>query len=121
MKDKELEQLRKIQHQTGEKIRKLLATKMLEDNGRFVGKYFKYRNSYSLPQTPDDYWWLYSHVVGISKDGMMEVTTFQNDKRGRIEIEMRACGTDATLGEEIDQSEYEEARDMLFEELTEAL
>jgi hypothetical protein len=50
-----------------------------------VGKCFKYRNNYSCPSKPSDYWWLYIKVTGLS--GTWPKTfEFQVDKYSRIEI-----------------------------------
>ena len=57
-----------------------------EQNQCLIGMCFKYRNCYSRPETPDDYWWLYARVIGV-EDGCLRVWTFQTDKYGKVEIE----------------------------------
>ena len=51
-----------------------------------VGKFFKYRNCYSLPAKPSDYWWLYVRVESMSKGGTLAALTFQRDSDGKIEF-----------------------------------
>ena len=51
-----------------------------------VGKCFRYRNSYSVPQKPSDYWWLYVKIIGTR--GASAITfEFQTDKDGKLFIE----------------------------------
>lgn len=53
---------------------------------KLIGKCFKYRNSYSMPQKDSDYWPIYVKVVGA--DGYRcRAFTFQTDKDGKIKIE----------------------------------
>ena len=50
------------------------------------GKCFRYRNNYSVPQKPSDYWWLYVKIIGTK--GASAVTfEFQTDKYGKLSIE----------------------------------
>lgn len=51
-----------------------------------IGKCFKYRNSYSCPEGPEDYWWLYFYITHV-EDGYAMAIRFQVDKHGRIIIE----------------------------------
>jgi hypothetical protein len=50
-----------------------------------VGKCFKYRNNYSCPKGPRDYWWYYVKCVGMGQYSP-KTFTFQTDNEGRIEI-----------------------------------
>ncbi len=50
------------------------------------GRYFKYRNCYSCPEKPSDYWWLYAAVTGV-KDGSAHSLQFQTDKYGQVIVE----------------------------------
>lgn len=59
----------------------------IKKNQEFVGKYFKYRNSYSCPRSPEDYWWMYARVDRLNKSGIPVGVTFQTDSDGKIEIE----------------------------------
>jgi hypothetical protein len=53
---------------------------------KYEGKYFKYKNSYSCPETEKDYWYLYVHVVAVDSDLFCKANTFQMDKYGEITI-----------------------------------
>jgi len=52
-----------------------------------VGKCFKYRNNYSMPEMESDYWWLYAKIIAKRPDGGLHVFQFQTDKDGKITIE----------------------------------
>jgi hypothetical protein len=57
-----------------------------ELNKALIGKCFRYRNSYSCPEKPSDYFWFYVRVLSANGYGVT-CHTFQTDKNGRIEIE----------------------------------
>lgn len=59
------------------------------ENKSHVGKCFKYRNCYSCPEKPSDYWWLYIRVTGLLKDGSVECTEFQTDKYGEVTVKAK--------------------------------
>lgn len=57
-------------------------------NLALIGKSFRYRNSYSCPEKPSDYFWLYLRVMSV--EGLtINCLTFQTDNRGRVEIDTR--------------------------------
>ena len=49
-----------------------------------IGKYFRYRNNYSCPAKPSDYWWLYGAFIRRGKK--IVAVQFQTDKDGKFEI-----------------------------------
>lgn len=57
-----------------------------EENAALVGKCFRYRNCYSCPEKPSDYWPLYAKVQRIDKHGYLTVFTFETDKDGAVRI-----------------------------------
>ncbi len=64
-----------------------------------VGKCFRYRNCYSCPQKPSDYWWLYVRVDGVTRYGEVRMTSFQQDTHGDIVIKRGERGmTDLVSG-----------------------
>lgn len=82
----------KTKEQLESEIRKLSIQlnkiKDAEDDARnatYLGRCFKTCNSYSCPQKPGDYWWLYVKVTSV-KDGIKGLM-FQVDCNGRIEIQ----------------------------------
>jgi len=54
-----------------------------------VGKCFKYRNCYSCPVGPKDYWVDYTKVVGVDGSSFV-VVSVQKDKYGAVRIEERS-------------------------------
>jgi hypothetical protein len=52
---------------------------------KLFGRCYKYRNSYSCPQTEADYFHLYMLVTG-NEDGGIRQFTFQTDCQGKVEI-----------------------------------
>lgn len=55
-------------------------------NEPLVGRCFKYRNSYSCPEKPSDYWPLYMRVDRADDTGIW-CTEFQIDLYGRAEAQ----------------------------------
>lgn len=51
---------------------------------KFVGRFFKYRNSYSS----DDGWWLYGRVDEVNEWGRVTGLHFQRTSHDTIEIEL---------------------------------
>lgn len=47
-----------------------------------VGKYFKYRNSYS----DGEWWWLYALVTGVDSGGRILTSQFQRTSMGHISL-----------------------------------
>lgn len=54
-----------------------------------LGKCFKYRNSYSCPQTEADYWYMYARIVDVG-DSRLKLFRFQLDSTGKFEVERYA-------------------------------
>lgn len=54
-----------------------------------VGRCFRYRNCYSCPDKPSDYWWLWLRIVGVDGGCVLCVQT-ERDKYGKITIENHA-------------------------------
>jgi len=74
---------------------------------QLLGRYFKYRNCYSMP----DYWWLYATVASADADSL-KVFRFQTDRDGRIEVEPSAFYMAVTLERdyiEISREEFQKA------------
>lgn len=54
-------------------------------NKNLVGKFFKFKNSFSCPKTDEDYWWLYIKIVKV--DGSyLKCIQFQKDIYNKIKI-----------------------------------
>lgn len=79
------------------------------DNIGRLGKHFKYRNNYSYPEKPSDYWPIYARVTAVDKDGYITSLQFQTDKYGNIDIKVNDRGYHMGNGDgwsEVSASEY---------------
>lgn len=83
---RETEQLRHTIQRAHERLREIEDAEREDRNATLVGKYFRFRNSYSCPDTADDYWWLYLHITGISENGWLEYWSFEQDSLGKTII-----------------------------------
>ena len=64
---------------------------------QLIGRCFKYRNCYSCPEKPSDYWWLWFRATGTS-GWMVTGPKIQCDSNGKIDIERYAAiAVDGTL------------------------
>jgi hypothetical protein len=78
---KDERELRRLQTKVWEEHQK----KQTQKAQKLVGKYFKFRNSYSCPEGEKDKWWLYTAIIGV-KDGCCVAIDFQTDKNGDVSI-----------------------------------
>lgn len=94
------------------KIDRIEETDRYHKNKKLEGKAFKYRNNYSCPEKPSDYWWMYLKVIKVTKD-FVETHEFQTDQYGKIEIELRKKHYRFLFGEgsriEIKPAEFDKA------------
>lgn len=81
-----LEALQEQARSLAEMIGGIEDAKRRDANGKKVGRYFKTRNSYSCPEKPSDYWWVYAKVTKMDDAGFLYTTEFQIDKNGDINI-----------------------------------
>ena len=54
-------------------------------NRALLGKCYKYRNNYSVPEKASDYWWLYIRVDKV-KGAFATTFEFQTDKHGEMSV-----------------------------------
>lgn len=100
-------ELRRKRDALDDQIREIERAREEKELSALVGRCYRYRNSYSCPQSDDDCWWLYTRVIGV-EDGALKAFRFQDDKRGKLETEcVSAWGS--TLGEEISPAEFQDA------------
>ena len=81
----ELKELYQQRGKINETISKIETKQKIQENQQFIRRYFKFRNSYSS----DEKWWMYSYVRSIDKDGNCIGWSFQDDKNGRITINIQ--------------------------------
>lgn len=99
-----------------EELNILERQKKEEENSKLVGKYFKYRNSYSCPESDKDRWWIYRHVISMN-DNELSGVTFGTDMYGKVEIERGAIPSYLTGWTEIEEAEYLEAWEGLISDI----
>ena len=73
-----------------------------------LGKCFKYRNCYSCPKGPEDYWWLYVKVTGMG-DYWPVAFEFQTDKDGKLTVKTEECFSRFEGYDEISVKEFNAA------------
>src|SRR5690606_37177341 len=66
-------------------------TKRLADSTIRLGRMYRYRNSYSCPQSEDDYWWTYRKVLSVDDDGYCRCLEFHIDRDGKASIHMETA------------------------------
>ena len=73
-----------------------------------LDKFFKHSNSYSSPEGPEDYWWIYARVSGINRDdATITMDRFETDTEGKIDVEFERIGYHQMAGwEEIQADEF---------------
>ena len=87
---KKLEQLKDKSHQLQRQVSNLEYKRMVElalpNLRKFIGKCFKYHNSYG---SQHERWWLYSKVISVDEKNMMfNCIEFQRTSLEKIEIEL---------------------------------
>jgi len=82
----EKEQLERQARAVNQKLHAIRDAERYAENEALVGKTFRYRNNYSCPEKPSDYWWLYARVQGIDSSGYLTVFCFETDKYGAVKI-----------------------------------
>lgn len=85
---KTLTDLRAESDSLRKKICQLEEMELAPKRKALLGKCFKYRNCYSLPEKPSDYWFLYLRVMAISGSTAI-CQKFQIDKDGKLELDLR--------------------------------
>lgn len=106
---KTMEQLRAEQAKAANAIQELEAEKRRGENGPMVGKFFKTRNSYSCPEKPSDYWWLYAKVTKMDKSGHLSIVQFEIDKYGHLSMRQDNYRWHMADWQEIKPAEYRAA------------
>lgn len=108
-----MNKIEKLKSQLRIEQEKLYKKEELPKLKNLVGSYWKYRNSYSGPTKPEDYWWLYCRVDKLQEnERFLETTEFQIDSDGKIEIKgSHIYNADCFLNgyKSIDKEEFEDA------------
>jgi hypothetical protein len=80
-----LAQLKALYDATRREIQQIEEAEDTKRHRALVGKCFKYRNCYSMPQKPSDYWWMYCRVDRV-RGGAAYGLKFQTDSNGLMSI-----------------------------------
>jgi hypothetical protein len=113
-----LDELRKQSYKIQREITELLEAERMENGKHLIGRYFKFINSYSMPQTPEDYWWLYAHVYKQENSNLISYE-FEKDSDGKVRINPDKITLAPVLETwvEITEDEFREAFNKLMNEL----
>lgn len=84
-------ELTRIASEAQEKLAEIKYAEFRKSNGPKVGKTYTYRNSYSCPKMPTDYWTMYVKVTRMDETGILYATQFQTDQYGNIDIKFDQC------------------------------
>lgn len=82
----ELAALRETSAAIRQRIDKIETAERVAQANNIVGKCFKARNSYSCPETPSDYWWMYVKVLSVDEHGWIRSVCLQIDKDGNVDV-----------------------------------
>lgn len=100
------EELEKIQTRTANQLRIIRDTERREEVEAHIGKCFRYRNSYSMPNKPSDYWFIYFRVIGTAQYGNALCFRFQTDKYGEFILHPKYATGLNHLGQEISEKQF---------------
>lgn len=86
MTESELIKIRDAGIAASNALREIEQARDTEEHRKLIGKCFKYRSSYSCPESEADYWWDWSMVTGLDEHGGMVAFRFSRDCDGEIRI-----------------------------------
>lgn len=111
------DELKSVVEKARAELREIEEAENMKASKALVGKFFKYRNSYSCPK-PDEYWWLYTAVIGVTDEGNPRAWNFQKDIYGKVEVEEDMFRPSLSAGyTEISEQEFWKAYDGIMFEL----
>ncbi len=82
---------------------------------KYEGKYFKFRNSYSLPKSERDKWWVYSKVLKVKSRDEITSFAFQKDIYGEITTSKKNRTSESILQIEITKREFDAAYNKMIQ------
>lgn len=86
LKKAAMSDLRALSDRVRREVQDREAKERRETNRAAIGRCFKYRNSYSCPRKPSDYWFLYVRVTRIDALGYATGWSFQTDSNGELQV-----------------------------------
>jgi hypothetical protein len=84
---------------------------------QYEGKYFKFRNNFSCPEKPSDYWFIFYRVDEVISPDFCYTTAFQTDKYGVITIERKKQNHLNLLTIEITKKEFNNEYNKMFRKI----
>ena len=91
MKLTPLDKLRNQYAQIRDQIHEIEHKEFVKEKRDIVGKCFKFKNSYSCPETEADYWWAYKRITGLDKSANCFTSfSFEIDRDGNCSTNVRA-------------------------------
>lgn len=109
-------QLRKIAAQARDELLEIEERRRAKELRAHVGKCFRYRNSYSCPSEPSDYWYVYRKALFL--DGAaLSCLEFEKDKYGEWKIHNNTVHSGMFGWQEISAKEFKKAWDECVAEI----
>jgi hypothetical protein len=113
----ELKELERQRREINERIGEIEHERNSKETAPYVGRFFRADNSYSCPETPEDYWQWYFHCTG-NEGRFITGFTFQRDKYGNARTEKEASLIfESHSFTEITQEEWDEAWEAFLTDL----
>jgi len=109
------DELKSVIEKARSELREIEEAESAKVNQALVGKFFKFRNSYSCPK-PNEYRWLYMAVTGLSDEGNLLTWNFSKDIYGKIEVDQLSPSVSSGYIE-IKAKEFYKAYEILMAEL----
>lgn len=109
MTKKSLDQLKADRLKASNAIWEVEAEQRRAENGPLVGKFFKTRNNYSVPEKRSDYWWQYVQVTKMARSGHLDIVMFEIDKYGNLSVRRDSHRWHMADYQEIKAAEYRAA------------
>lgn len=80
------QELQEIINKARESLGDIENAEWMQENIGKIGTFWKYCNSYSCPEKPSDYWWIYRRIKGIEEQRFITFD-FCIDKDGKLAVE----------------------------------
>lgn len=87
---------------------------------KLLGKCYKYRNSYSCPESEKDYWWVYKQVVDIKPHNITS-SCFQETRDGEFKFDKNKWFSVGLDHVPISKNEFEKAKQAFIKRLKEKI
>ena len=112
-------QLQNIINEARNELSEIEDAEKTQEHEKYVGRFFKYKNSYSCPETEKDYWWIYATILKTEDCGV-RMFSFEIDSYGTFEIKPNEWHVSFPYVEwiEIDKAEYMKAWNSFYAKIS---